>query len=72
MPSYPSLEQIKMTVFSLSLNQQEWLLGELDQHIKQELNNDLDSMANDLQVQAELAQINDEFLDAEMDGLGNL
>jgi hypothetical protein len=72
MPSYPSLEQIKMTVFSLPLNQQEWLLGELDQHIKQELNNDLDSMANDVQVQAELAKINDEFLNVEMDGLGNL
>jgi hypothetical protein len=54
---YPSLEQIKMTVFSLPLSQQEWLLGELDQHIKQMLIQDLDNMVEDTQLQGELSKM---------------
>jgi hypothetical protein len=77
----PHLQAIEHDLSNLSLEELEWLLERIAQKIQtrkqiankfndvQYMNEQLFAMANDLQIQAEVASINNEFSITEMDGL---
>lgn len=76
----PHLDDIERSIATLSLKEQEWLLERISeqvQHKKQLLSRLTDAeymaeqiaqMAEDPEIQAEIAAINQEFLVTEMDG----
>ena len=80
----PTLLEIDRSIGALSLEEQMWLLERLVRHLRnkthtdafplnsQDMEQDLAAMANDLDIQAEIAAINKEFAVAEMDGLEKL
>ena len=80
----PTLLEIDRSIGALSLEEQMWLLERLVGHLRkkthtdafplnsQDMEQDLAAMANDLDIQAEIASINEEFAVAEMDGLEKL
>ncbi|RUT04612.1 hypothetical protein DSM106972_041810 [Dulcicalothrix desertica PCC 7102] len=77
----PHLDDIKRSIGTLSLEEQEWLLERISEqvhHKKQLLDKFADAeymaeqiaqMAQDPEIQAEIAAINQEFIVTEMDGL---
>ncbi|GJD16239.1 unknown protein [Rivularia sp. IAM M-261] len=77
----PHLDEIERSIGTLSLEEQEWLLKRISeqvQHKKQLLSKFADAeymaeqvaqMAQDPEIQAEIAAINQEFIVTEMDGL---
>jgi hypothetical protein len=71
-----AITQIEEGISRLSLYEQMLLLERLIQRLRQHLfknedtlENQLEAMANDVEIQNELRQINDEFAITEMDGL---
>jgi hypothetical protein len=77
----PHLQAIEHDISTLSLEELEWLLERIAQKVEarkqmvdkfadvQYMNEQLAAMANDLEIQAEIASINREFSVTEMDGL---
>lgn len=72
------LIEIEQAINSLSLEEQKLLVQRLNKQIKEKTNNiiakneiesQLEIMANDPDIQAEIALINQEFLITEMDGI---
>jgi hypothetical protein len=72
------LLEIEKAINSLSLDEQKWLLHRLTEQIQQKSTNilkedtlkeQLETMANDPDIQAEIALINQEFMITEMDGI---
>ncbi len=80
----PNLLEIEHSILSLSLEEQEWLLERIQKQVrakKQAVNKFADAkymheqlaeMAADLDIQREIASINEEFSVTEMDGLQKL
>jgi hypothetical protein len=76
-----NLLELEQSIFTLSLEEQEWLLERITKQIQQKkqttsrfndskyMNEQLAAMASDLDIQAEIASINEEFNITEMDGL---
>lgn len=79
----PHLDEIERSIGALSLEEQEWLLKRISeqvQHKKHLLSKFADAeymakqiaqMAQDPEIQAEIAAINQEFIVTEMDSLNN-
>jgi hypothetical protein len=77
----PHLQAIEHDISTLSLEELEWLLERIAQKVEarkqmvdkfadvQYMNEQLAAMANDLEIQTEIASINREFSVTEMDGL---
>lgn len=77
----PHLQAIEHDISTLSLEELEWLLERIAKQVQvrkqtankftdvQYMNEQLAAMANDLEIQAEIASINSEFSVTEMDGL---
>lgn len=66
------LLKMKKSIGSLSLDEQKYLLEYLTQEINKNLNEEqIKIMANDPEIQAEIALINQEFIITEMDGIDN-
>lgn len=77
----PNLLELEQSIFTLSLEEQEWLLERITKQIQQKkqtgsrfndskyMNEQLAAMASDLDIKAEIASINEEFNITEMDGL---
>lgn len=75
----PTLLEIDRSIRTLSLEQQMWLLERLVRHLQEQtqtfplnshnMEKDLAAMANDPDIQTEIAAINKEFAVTEMDGL---
>ncbi len=66
------LLKIKKSIDSLSLDEQKSLLKYLTQEINKNINEEqIKIMANDPDIQAEIALINQEFIVTEMDGIDN-
>ena len=72
------LLEIEQAINSLSLNEQKWLLNRLTEKVKQNstkilaesnIKNQIELMANDPDIQREIALINQEFIITEMDGI---
>ena len=72
------LLEIEKAINSLSLDEKKSLLKRLTKQInenitnilkEEDFNNQLEMMANDPQIQSEIASINEEFLITEMDGI---
>ncbi|MBH8572194.1 hypothetical protein I8752_03915 [Nostocaceae cyanobacterium CENA369] len=79
----PDLLKIERELSSFSLEQLEWLLERITKQVQtrkqlenfknvEYINEQLVTMANDLDIQAEITFINDEFSVTEMDGLEKL
>jgi len=80
----PHLIKIEHDLRVLSLEELEWLLERITRQVQQRkqilnkftdvksMNEQLVAMASDLDIQAEIASINNEFCVTEMDGLENL
>ena len=76
-----NLLELEQSIFTLSLEEQEWLLERITKQIQQRkqtgsrfndskyMNEQLAAMASDLDIKAEIASINEEFNITEMDGL---
>jgi hypothetical protein len=68
-----TLEQLKTSLLALPVSQQQWLLEQLGQNIaKLTSERELEIMANDPHIQAEILVINEEFFEVELDGLETL
>ncbi|MBW4567280.1 MAG: hypothetical protein KME31_04460 [Tolypothrix carrinoi HA7290-LM1] len=77
----PHLLEIERSIRTLSLEEQEWLLERIKRQVQEKkliaykfidkkyMNEQLAAMANDLDIQTEIAEINEEFTVTEMDGL---
>ncbi|BAY98916.1 hypothetical protein NIES37_28940 [Tolypothrix tenuis PCC 7101] len=77
----PYLQEIERDLSNLSLEELEWLLERVESKVQekkqlshqlanvQSMNQQLAAMANDLDIQREIASINHEFGVTEMDGL---
>jgi len=61
---------IAKSIDNLTLTEQLWLLEHIAHQIR--LKNELAAMAQDQQIQTELAQIQQEFITTELDGLSEL
>ncbi|KOR36012.1 MULTISPECIES: hypothetical protein [Planktothricoides] len=80
----PKLLEIDRTIRNLSLAEQQWLLDRLTKQVQERtqsrgkfsdleaIKQQLEDMANDPDIQREIAEINQEFAIAEMDGLENV
>lgn len=80
----PHLLEIERSIRSLSLEEQEWLLERIKRQVQEKkltaykfidkkyMNEQLAAMANDLDIQTEIPDINEEFTVTEMDGLEKL
>lgn len=65
-----TLEQLKTSLFALPVSQQQWLLEQLGQNIARLTPEyELETMANDPHIQAEILAINEPFFETELDGL---
>ena len=81
MMNSPHLLKIERELRALSLEELEWLLEIMTRQVQEKkqisdkltdvkyMNKQLAAMANDLDIQAEIASINNEFCVTEMDGL---
>ncbi len=77
----PNLLEIERSIRALPLEEQEWLLERISRQVQvrkqtadkltdaKYMNEQLTAMASDLDIQAEVASINEEFSVTEMDGL---
>lgn len=77
----PHLLEIERSIRTLSLEEQEWLLERIKRQVQEKkliaykfidkkyMNEQLAAMANDLDIQTEIAEINEEFTVTEIDGL---
>jgi hypothetical protein len=77
----PHLLEIERSIRTLSLEEQEWLLERIKRQVQEKkltaykfidkkyMNEPLAAMANDLDIQTEITDINEEFTVTEMDGL---
>ncbi|MGI8501416.1 MAG: hypothetical protein ACR2LR_09775 [Hassallia sp.] len=77
----PHLLEIERSIRTLSLEEQEWLLERIKRQVQEKkltaykfidkkyMNEQLAAMANDLDIQTEIAEINEEFPITEMDDL---
>jgi hypothetical protein len=77
----PNLLEIERSIRALPLEEQEWLLERIARQVQirkqtadkltdaKYMNEQLTAMASDLDIQAEVASINEEFSITEMDGL---
>jgi hypothetical protein len=80
----PHLLEIERSIRTLSLEEQEWLLERIKRQVQEKkltaykfidkkyMNEQLTAMASDLDIQAEIADINEEFTLTEIDGLEKL
>lgn len=80
----PNLLEIERSIRALSLEEQLWLLERIARQVRERtliqnkladakyMEKQLAAMANDPNIQAEIAAINEEFAVAEMDGLEGL
>jgi hypothetical protein len=80
----PHLLEIERSIRTLSLEEQEWLLERIKRQVQEKkltaykfidkkyMNEQLAAMARDLDIQAEIADINEEFTLTEIDGLEKL
>ncbi|MBW4477380.1 MAG: hypothetical protein KME54_10980 [Tolypothrix brevis GSE-NOS-MK-07-07A] len=80
----PHLLEIERSIRTLSLEEQEWLLERIKRQVQEKkltaykfidkkyMNEQLAAMASDLDIQAEIADINEEFTLTEIDGLEKL
>ena len=80
----PKLLEIDRTIRNLSLAEQQWLLERLTKQVQERtqsrgkfsdrkaIKQQLEEMANDPDIQREMAEIDREFAITEMDGLENL
>ncbi len=80
----PHLLEIERSIHTLSLEEQEWLLERIKRQVQEKkltaykfidkkyMNEQLAAMASDLDIQAEIADINEEFTLTEIDGLEKL
>jgi hypothetical protein len=80
----PHLLEIERSIRSLSLEEQEWLLERIKRQVQEKkliaykfidkkyMNEQLAAMANDLDIQTEIAEINEEFTVTEINGLEKL
>jgi hypothetical protein len=66
----PSVQEIANSIAVLTLTDQLWLLEHIAHQIRQQ--NELAAMAQDPHIQAEIAQIQQEFAVTELDGLAEL
>ncbi|BAU05825.1 hypothetical protein CEN50_19850 [Fischerella thermalis CCMEE 5268] len=78
------LLEIERSIRALSLEEQEWLLERITKQVEERkhtagklndakyMNEQLAAMARDLDIQAEIASINEDFMITEMDGLEKL
>jgi hypothetical protein len=66
----PSVQAIAHSIALLNLTDQLWLLEHIAHQIRQQ--NELTAMAQDPHIQAEIAQIQEEFAITEVDGLAEL
>ncbi|PZU94739.1 MAG: hypothetical protein DCE90_14475 [Pseudanabaena sp.] len=66
----PTLQAIANSIAVLTLTDQLWLLEHIAHQIRQQ--NELAAMAQDPHIQAEIAQIQEEFAVTELDGLVEL
>ena len=66
----PTVQAIANSIAVLTLTDQLWLLEHIAHQIRQQ--NELAAMAQDPHIQAEIAQIQDEFAVTELDGLAEL
>ncbi|WP_337886182.1 hypothetical protein [Fischerella thermalis] len=78
------LLEIERSIRALSLEEQEWLLERITKQVEKRkhtagklndakyMNEQLAAMARDLDIQAEIASINEDFMITEMDGLEKL
>ncbi|NWF58546.1 MAG: hypothetical protein HXY43_04355 [Fischerella sp.] len=78
------LLEIERSIRALSLEEQEWLLERIKRQVQErkqtadkfidakDMNEQLAAMASDLDIQTEIASINQEFIVTEMDGLEKL
>lgn len=76
-----NLLELEQSIFTLSLEEQQWLLERITKQIQQRkqtgskftdskyMNEQLAAMASDLDIKAEIASINKEFNITEIDGL---
>ncbi len=65
-----TIKAIARSINNLTLTEQLWLLEHIAHQIR--LKNELSTMAQDPQIQIELAQIQQEFATTELDGLSEL
>ena len=72
------LLEIEQAINSLSLDEQKWLLNRLSEKVKEkstklleeyDRENQIEIMANDPEIQREIALIDREFIITEMDGI---
>ncbi len=72
------LLEIEQAINSLSLDEQKWLLNRLSEKVKEkstklleeyDRENQIEIMANDPEIQIEIALIDREFIITEMDGI---
>ncbi|MGB5962323.1 MAG: hypothetical protein WBG73_16770 [Coleofasciculaceae cyanobacterium] len=80
----PNLLEIERSILALSLEEQQWLLERLNQKVQVRkltadqladvtyMESQIRAMANDPDIQSEIAAINKEFAITEMDGLSGL
>lgn len=80
----PNLLEIERSILALSLEEQQWLLERLNQKVQMRkltadqladvtyMESQIRAMANDPDIQSEIAAINKEFAITEMDGLSSL
>jgi hypothetical protein len=80
----PNLLEIERSILALSLEEQQWLLERLNQKVQMRkltadklvdvtyMESQIRAMANDPDIQSEIAAINKEFAITEMDGLSDL
>jgi len=66
----PKVQAIANSIAVLNLTDQLWLLEHIAHQIRQQ--NELAAMAQDPHIQAEIAQIQEEFAITELDGLAEL
>ena len=80
----PNLLEIERSILALSLEEQQWLLERLTRQVQERTHKtdkfadaayrsaQIKAMANDPDIQSEIAAINKEFAITEMDGLSSL
>jgi hypothetical protein len=80
----PNLLEIERSIRALSLEEQQWLLDRLTRQVRERTHTadkfadaaymeaQIRAMANDPDIQAEIAAINEEFAVTEMDGLSGV
>ncbi len=80
----PHLLEIERSIRALSIEEQEWLLERIEKQVQERkhtadkfadakyMDEQLATMASDIDIQAEIASINEEFIVTEMDGLEKL